>query len=81
MLILFRDPTPSLSCGHLQNPGEHYSHCQHDHCHEDDESDLNIFLYPVQGCYLVKDAKVARDPTGCTTVHIQKTFTNWNQIE
>ena len=35
----------------------------------------------MQGCYLVKDAKVAWDPAGCAAVHIQETFTNLNQIE
>ena len=80
MLILFRDPTRLLSFYPLQNPGghDHYPHC---HEVEDGEADLYIFLYPVQCCYLVKDAKVARDPTGCTAVHVQKTFTKWNQIE
>ena len=43
----------------------------HDH---QDNDDLYIFLYPVQGCDLVEDAKVARDPTRCSAVHIQKTW-------
>ena len=42
-------------------------------CYQDND-DLYIFLYPVQGCDLVEDAKVARDPTRCSAVHIQKTW-------
>ena len=35
---------------------------------------LNIFLYPVQGGYLVKDPKVTWDPTRGSAVHVQETF-------
>ena len=35
---------------------------------------LNIFLYPVQGGYLVEDAKVTWDPTRGSAVHVQETF-------
>ena len=34
---------------------------------------LNIFLYPVQGGYLVKDPKVTWDPTRGSAVHVQET--------
>ena len=35
---------------------------------------LNIFLYPVQGGYLVKDPKVTWNPTRGSAVYVQETF-------
>ena len=51
-------------------------HHRHDPCnlplHQ--RQHLNIFLYPVQGGYLVEDAKVTWNPTRGSAVHVQETF-------